>query len=51
VGFAEWVAIALLGEEAFLANETVANSVHGVGFPPLKELAAKVVEGNAPVYV
>ena len=45
------VAIALLGEAVYLAKETVANSVHGVGYPPLSELIKTVVEGNVPVYV
>jgi predicted peroxiredoxin len=45
------VAITLTGEGAYLLKESVANSVHGVGFPPLSELIEKVVEGNVPVYV
>ena len=45
------VSIALIGEAVYLAKETVAKSVHGVGFHPLPELIAKVVEANVPVYV
>lgn len=45
------VGIALIGEAVYLAKETVAKSVHGVGFPPLPELIEKVVEANVPVYV
>ncbi len=45
------VAIALVGEGAYLLKEAVANAVHGVGFPPLPELIEKVVKGNVPVYV
>jgi predicted peroxiredoxin len=45
------VAIALLGEGAYLAKAKVANSVHGVGFPPLPQLIEKVLAGNVPVYV
>jgi predicted peroxiredoxin len=45
------VSIALIGEAVYLAKETVAKSVHGVGFPPLPELIEKVVEANVPVYV
>lgn len=44
-------AVALLGEAAYLAKASVANSVLGVGFPPLAELIAKVVEAEVPVYV
>lgn len=51
LGAGKEVAIALLGEGAYLAKESVAKSVHGVGFPPLSELIEKVVEGNVPVYV
>lgn len=45
------VAIALVGEGAYLLKEVVANAVHGVGFPPLSELIEKVIKGNVPVYV
>jgi len=51
LGAGKEVAIALLGEGAYLAKEAVAKSVHGVGFPPLPELIEKVVKGNVPVYV
>ena len=51
LGAGKEVSIALLGEGAYLAKEAVANSVHGVGYPPLPELIAKVVEANVPVYV
>ncbi len=45
------VGIALLGEAVYLVKEGVANTVHGVGFPPLPELIDTVVKGNVPVYV
>jgi predicted peroxiredoxin len=45
------VSIFLVGEGAYLAKEAVASTVHGVGFPPLSELIARVVEGNVAVYV
>ena len=51
LGAGKEVAIALLGEGAYLAKEAVAKSVHGVGFPPLPELIEKVIKGNVPVYV
>jgi predicted peroxiredoxin len=44
------VAIALIGEGAYLAKEAVAKTVHGVGFPPLPELIDKV-KGKVPIYV
>jgi hypothetical protein len=32
-------------------KEPVAKGIHGVGFPPLPELIAKVVQVKIPVYV
>jgi predicted peroxiredoxin len=51
VGAGKEVAIALLGEAAYLAKEEIAKTVHGVGFPPLRDLIGKVVEAGVPVYV
>ncbi len=45
------VGIVLIGEGVYLAKETIAKSVHGVGLPPLPELIDQVVEGDVPVYV
>ena len=45
------MAIALVGEAVYLLKEVVANTVHGVGLPPLSDLIEKVMEGNVPVYV
>ncbi len=51
LGAGKEVAIALLGEGAYLAKAAVARSVHGVGFPPLSELIEKVVQAQVPIYV
>ena len=51
LGAGKEVGIVLFGEAVYLAKETIAKSVHGVGFPPLSELIEKVVEGKVPVYV
>jgi predicted peroxiredoxin len=51
IGADKEVSIALLGEAVYLAKETVAKSVHGVGFPPLPELIDQVVKAGVPVYV
>jgi predicted peroxiredoxin len=51
LGAGKEVAVALLGEGAYLAKTKVASTVHGVGFPPLPQLIEKVVAGNVPVYV
>lgn len=32
-------------------NNTVAENVQGVGFPPLKELMAKVFAAKVPIYI
>ena len=44
-------AILLLGDAAVLMNSIVADSVHGVGFPPLKELMAKVFAAKVPIFI
>jgi len=51
LGAGKEAAIALLGEAVYLVKKGVADTVHGVGFPPLSELIEKVVKGNVPVYV
>jgi uncharacterized protein involved in oxidation of intracellular sulfur len=43
--------IALVGEAVSLVKEAVAKNIHGVGFPPLPELIAKVVQAKVPVFV
>jgi predicted peroxiredoxin len=42
--------IALVGEAALLAKESLAKNIHGFGFPPLPELVAKI-KGKIPVFV
>jgi hypothetical protein len=34
-----------------MVKEAVAKGIHGVGFPPLPELIAKVTQAKIPVYV
>lgn len=43
--------LALVGEAVTMVKEAVAKSIHGVGFPPLTELAPKVVQARIPVFV
>jgi predicted peroxiredoxin len=45
------VAIALLGDAAYLARPEVAKSVQGVGFPPLTDVMAGLLGSGVPVYV
>ena len=51
LGAGKEVTLALVGEGVYVAKETIAKTIHGVGFPPLPELIEKVVKGNVPVYV
>ena len=44
-------AIVLLGDAVVLMNGAVADNVHGVGLPPLKELMAKVTAAKVPIYI
>jgi predicted peroxiredoxin len=44
-------AIVLVGDSVVLMNNTVAENVHGVGLPPLKELMAKVFAAKVPIYI
>jgi predicted peroxiredoxin len=43
--------IFLLGEAASLVKPGMIDAVHGVGFPPLRELVEKVKDFGIPVYV
>ncbi|MFN2196775.1 MAG: hypothetical protein ACK2UW_11700 [Anaerolineales bacterium] len=43
--------IVLMGEAVYLMKDEVADSVHGVGFPPLSQLLAKIMEHKVPIYV
>ena len=43
--------IALLGEAASLVKPGMIDAVHGVGFPPLRELVEKIRDFEIPVYV
>jgi len=47
----EEAAIVLIGEGAYLTKRNVAESVRGIGFPPLIEMIEKVVDIGIPVYV
>jgi predicted peroxiredoxin len=44
-------AIILIGDAVVLMNGTVADNVQGIGFPPLKELMAKIVAAKVPIYI
>jgi predicted peroxiredoxin len=43
--------IILIGDAVVLMNSAVADSVQGVGFPPLKELMAKVIAAKVPIHI
>jgi len=44
-------AIILVGDAVVLMNNAVAESVHGVGLPPLKEVMEKVFAAKVPIYI
>ncbi len=43
--------IMLLGEGAYLALETVAASINGIGLPPLSQFFDQIIDHEVPVYV
>jgi hypothetical protein len=43
--------IVLANEAVMLLSNTVAENVHGVGWPPFTELLAKTIENRVPIYV
>ncbi len=45
------VAIVLGGDATELLSEQTANSLEGVGVPPVRELLAKLGDNEVPVYV
>jgi predicted peroxiredoxin len=44
-------AILLMGDAVVLMNSTVADSVHGIGLPPLKDMMARIIEAKVPIYI
>ena len=43
--------ITLMGDAAALMKDTLVDHVHGVGWPPLKELMEKIHAGGVPIFV
>jgi predicted peroxiredoxin len=43
--------IVLMGEAVYLLKEGIADTVHGVGFPPLRQLLDKLIDHEVPFYV
>ena len=43
--------IVLQGEATNLMKDSIAEAVHGVGWPPLNELLPKVIEQGIPIHV
>lgn len=43
--------VVLMGEAVYLMKDDIADSVKGVGFPPLRQLFDKIVGAKVPVYV
>lgn len=43
--------IILIGDAVVLMNSAVADNIHGVALPPLKELMATVFAAKVPIYI
>ena len=43
--------IVLMGEAVYLLKDGVADTVQGVGFPPLQQPFNKILENEVPIYV
>jgi predicted peroxiredoxin len=41
----------LAGEATYLMKDYVAEQVHGVGWPPFRELLQKAIANGVPIYV
>ena len=43
--------IILQGEATFLLKDYLVEQIHGVGWPPLSDILAKVIDQNIPIYI
>ena len=43
--------IFLMGESVYLPKGNVADTVNGVGFPPLRQLLDEIIGAKVPIYV
>ena len=43
--------IVLMGEAVFLMKDSLVEQIHGVGWPPLKEVMGKIFDNKVPIYV
>ena len=43
--------IVLMGDAVVVMNDAVAESIQGVGLPPLTELMPKIIAAKVPIYV
>ena len=43
--------VSLIGDAVVLMNDAVINSLVPLGWPPLKELMATLIENKVPIYV
>jgi predicted peroxiredoxin len=42
--------IVLMGEAVYLGSDEVVDALHGVGFPPLRQVMNKILENGVPIY-
>ena len=43
--------IVLMGESVYMLKGGVVDTVHGVGFPPLRQLLDQIIGAKVPIYV
>ena len=42
--------IVFMGEAVFLAHDAIVDAIHGVGFPPLRQLMNRLLDQGVPFY-
>jgi predicted peroxiredoxin len=42
--------IVLMGEAVYLLKDGAVDALHGVGFPPLRQLVDKILDHGVPIY-
>ena len=43
--------IVLMGESVYMLKGDIVDQVHGVGFPPLRQLLDQIIGAKVPIYV
>jgi predicted peroxiredoxin len=43
--------VALIGDAVLLIKDVIAEQIHGVGWPPLKDVMSTVIANKTPIYI